>query len=116
MCRRFYRGLSRQNWRVGQPVGTLGFPGELSYLLEKVPISTFKEGTISALRPYSAQEPEVTPANSKVVQFNLGQTGGTSGSPVFDHEGFIVAVSFAGIVILVGDEEEGYVPIPVGDL
>ena len=102
--------------RAGQPVGTLGFPGELSYLLEKVPIATFKEGTISALRPYSAQEPEVTPANSKVVQFNLGQTGGTSGSPVFDHEGFIVAVSFAGIVILVGDEEEGYVPIPVGDL
>ena len=50
------------------------------------------------------------------VQFNLGQTGGTSGSPVFDHEGFIVAVSFAGIVILVGDEEEGYVRIPIGDL
>ena len=102
--------------RAGQPIGTLGFPGELSYFLEKVPIATFKEGTISALRPYSVQEPEVTPANSKVVQFNLGQTGGTSGSPVFDHEGFIVAVSFAGIVILVGDEEKGYVPIPVGDL
>lgn len=99
--------------RVGQPVGTLGFPGALSNPLEVVPIATFKEGTISALRPYSAEVSEVTPENSRLVQFNLGQTGGTSGSPVFDHEGFIIAVSFAGIVILVGDEE---VPIPVGDL
>ena len=102
--------------RVGQPVGTLGFPGELSLPFEAVPIATFKEGTISALRPYLPDETEVTPENSKVVQFNLGQTGGTSGSPVFDHEGFIVAVSFAGIGAAVEDAEGVPTVIPIGDL
>ena len=102
--------------RVGQPVGTLGFPGELTNPFEAVPIATFKEGTISALRPYQPDEPEVTAQNSKVVQFNLGQTGGTSGSPVFDHEGFIVAVSFAGIGASVVDAEGIPVVIPIGDL
>lgn len=101
--------------QVGQPVATMGFPGELS-APAVVPIATFKDGTISALRPYSVDEPEVTPENSKVVQFNLGQTGGTSGSPVFDHEGFIVAVSYSGVTVIPVDEEGYPVPIPVGDL
>ena len=102
--------------RVGQPVGTLGFPGELTHPFEAVPIATFKEGTISALRPYQPDAAEVTPENSKVVQFNLGQTGGTSGSPVFDHEGFIVAVSFAGIAQPVVDPEGTPSLVPIGDL
>ena len=101
--------------RAGQPIGSLGFPGELS-ALEAVPIATFKDGTISALRPYDDQETQVTPENSKLVQFNLGQTGGTSGSPVFDHEGFIVAVSCCGIGALVVDEEGIPVMIPIGAL
>ena len=102
--------------QVGQPVATIGFPGELTVPPAAVPIATFKEGTISALRPYAVDEPEVTPANSKVVQFNLGQTGGTSGSPVFDREGFIVAVSYSGITVAPVDEEGYPVPIPIGDL
>ena len=101
--------------QAGQPVGTLGFPGEIS-ALEAVPIATFKEGTISALRPYDVRETRVTPENSRIVQFNLGQTGGTSGSPVFDHEGFIVAVSCCGIGTVVVDEEGFPVMIPIGDL
>ena len=101
--------------QAGQPVGTLGFPGEIS-ALEAVPIATFKDGTISALRPYDFEETEVTPENSKLVQFNLGQTGGTSGSPVFDHEGFIVAVSCCGVGALVVDEEGFPIIIPIGDL
>ena len=109
------RSLATQ-LRVGQPVGTLGFPGELADPFEGVPIATFKEGTISALRPYYPQETEVTPENSKVVQFNLGQSGGTSGSPVFDHEGFIVAVSFSGIEVVAVDGFVYPVRIPVGDL
>ena len=101
--------------RVGQPVGTLGFPGELADPFEVGPIATFKDGTISALRPYSV-ETQVTPENSKLVQFNLGLTGGTSGSPVFDHEGFIVAVNFASVVTFAVDEDGYSVVIPVGDL
>ena len=109
------RSLATQ-LRVGQPVGTLGFPGELAHPFEVGPIATFKDGTISALRPYSILETQVTPENSKLVQFNLGQTAGTSGSPVFDHEGFIVAVSFAGIETIVVDEYGYTVGIPVGNL
>ncbi len=101
--------------QAGQPVGTLGFPGEIT-ALEAVPIATFKDGTISALRPYDFEETQVTLENSKLVQFNLGQTGGTSGSPVFDHEGFIVAVSCCGVGVVVVDEEGFPVVIPIGDL
>ena len=101
--------------QAGQPVGTLGFPGEIT-VLEAVPIATFKDGTISALRPYDVQETQVTPENRKLVQFNLGQTGGTSGSPVFDHEGFIVAVSCCGVGVVVVDEEGFPAMIPIGNL
>ena len=45
--------------QAGQPVGTLGFPGEIT-ALEAVPIATFKDGTISALRPYDFEEIEVS--------------------------------------------------------
>ena len=88
----------------------------LTHPFEAVPIATFKEGTISALRPYRPEETEVTPENTKVVQFNLGLTGGTSGSPVFDHEGFIVAVNFSGIGASVVDTEGFPTVIPIGDL
>ena len=57
------------------------------------------------------RETRVTPENQ-----NLGQTGETSGSPVFDHEGFIVAVSCCGIAALVVDEQGFSVMIPIGDL
>ena len=61
--------------RVGQPVGTFGFPGELADPETAVPIATFKDGTISALRPYSALNENVTPQNSQVVQHNLDLSG-----------------------------------------
>ena len=36
--------------RVGQPIATMGFPGEIAALNTTVPIASFKDGTISALR------------------------------------------------------------------
>ena len=96
--------------RVGQPIGTLGLPGELEELYGTVPLATFKDGTISALRPYSPDEPAITPENSRVLQHNLDTTGGTSGSAIFDHRGFIIAVNFAayGIGIIVPEPDEMY--------
>ena len=93
--------------RVGQPIGTLGLPGVLEELYGTVPVATFKDGTISALRPYSPDEPAVTPENSHVLQHNLDTTGGTSGSAIFDHQGFIIAVNSAGygIGIVVPDPD-----------
>lgn len=92
--------------RVGQPVATLGFPGELQggYLEALFPIATFKDGTISALRP-PQQGDFYTVQDTYVLQHNLDLSGGTSGSPIFDASGRVVAVNNAGIqmpVITVG--------------
>ena len=105
--------------RVGQPIGTLGLPGELDALYGTVPLATFKDGTISALRPYSPDEPAITPENSRMLQHNLDLTGGTSGSAIFDHRGFIVAVNFAGYYrVIIGLDPDGvdiqWYHVPVG--
>jgi len=102
--------LSRQLARdlgVGQPIATLGFPGEIDVLNTTVPIATFKDGTISALRPYDPGRTAVNDANNKIVQHNLDLSGGTSGSPIFDHQGRIVSVNNAGTETLVIDQTTG---------
>ena len=93
--------------RVGQPVATMGFPGEIEALNTMVPLATFKDGTISALRPLRPKAESVTPENSRFVQHNLDLSGGTSGSPIFDHQGWIVAINNAGTEALVIDQRSG---------
>ena len=93
--------------RVGQPVATMGFPGEVAAFNTTVPLATFKDGTISALRPFRSDLVSVSPANNRVVQHNLDLSPGTSGSPIFDHEGWIVAVNHAGTETLVIDHNTG---------
>ena len=84
--------------RVGAPIATLGFPGELQggELSHLFPIGTFKNGTISALRPPFRGE-SYTASDTYVVQHNLDLSGGTSGSPIFDDSGQVVAINNAGI-------------------
>ncbi len=94
-----------QGLQVGQPVGTIGFLEELSGEPVTVPIATFKDGTISALRPFADEVP--TPASSKVIQHNLDLSGRTSGSPIFDHSGYIIGMNFAGIFRVVYDDRTG---------
>ena len=91
--------------QVGEPIATMGFPGEISSPYTAAPIATFKEGTISALRPFANVAP--TPENTTFVQHNLGTTGGTSGSPIIDHDGWVVAVNHAGTEVLVYDHRSG---------
>ena len=69
--------------RIGQPVATLGFPAELEFTgrdADNTVNATFKDGTISALRIRGSGDAEYVE-----VQYNFNTTGGTSGSPVFDH-------------------------------
>ena len=101
--------------RVGQPIGTMGFPGEISDPFATVPIATFKDGTISALRPFHNLSP--TPENSRFVQHNLDLSAGTSGSPVFDHSGWVIAINNAGTDRIVFDQITGRPQrIPSGNL
>ena len=86
--------------RVGAPIATLGFPGELegdSDLEDLYPIATFKEGTISALRPRFEGQSYTAPRDTYIVQHNLDISGGTSGSPIFDALGRVVAINNADI-------------------
>ena len=93
--------------RVGQPVGTFGFPGEIGNPYEAIPIGTFKDGTISALRPFSQDSNTVTPENSRFVQHNLDLSPGTSGSLIFDHYGYVIAINNSGTTRLVFDATTG---------
>ena len=81
---------------VGQPIGTMGFPGELGSIggaADQQITATFKDGTVSALRMIDAGDsPHVE------VQHNFDTTGGTSGSAIIDHNGWIVAFNHAGAV------------------
>ena len=100
--------------RIGQPVGTLGFPGLPSIFNAILPLATFKDGTISALRPFYNESFVNFPVNTGlIVHYNLSVPGGTSGSPVFDHQGFIIAINYAGISQIIPypeEEEEGENP------
>ena len=52
------------------------------------------------------------------MQHNLDLSGGTSGSAIFDHNGYIVAVNYGGIETVIGDPdapEEG-IWIPTGNI
>ena len=105
----FLHFLPRQSaaqLRVGQPIGTLGFPGEVHHY-RTAPSATFKDGTISALRPFPLLETSITPGNTTLVQHNLDLSGSASGGPVIDHNGWVIAVNNAGTERLVFDSRTG---------
>lgn len=81
------------NLQVGQEVATMGFPGETMQDNIYFPLATIKVGNISALRPfkyYMPYEPKY------FIEYSMDLTGGTSGSPVFDKNGDIIAVHNSG--------------------
>lgn len=93
-----------EDLRIGQPLGTLGFPGALAQETFRIVLPTFKDGTLSALRPYDVENPGNTGIRM-MLHYNLLTEGGTSGSPVFDHNGYIIGINFAGIVQVLRDSE-----------
>ena len=86
--------------RVGQPIGTMGFPGEIQDFRTITP--TFKDGVIGALRLQGHGT-----AENVQVQHNFNTTGGTSGSLIIDQLGWVIAVNHAGYESLVFDYNSG---------
>ena len=107
-----------QALQVGQAVGTIGFPGELSAsdLDGYQPIATFKDGTISALRPFNQMTTAQNANNNYVVQYNFETSNGTSGSPVFGTSGTAMAINNSGVTAIVQDYYGSYVFIGLGDI
>ena len=92
---------SARRLRIGTPIGTLGFPGELQFnsWTDLYPVATFKNGTVSATR-MPDETSRYSAGGAYIVQHNLDLTGGTSGSPIFTTEGEVVAVNNSGIEAL----------------
>ena len=85
------------------PVTLCGFPGDVAFLIDFAnlepdetirPRASCYEGSISALRPLDPSE-AATPTNSVLVQHSIASTGGTSGSPLLDNRGRVIAVHAA---------------------
>ena len=72
--------------RMGDPIATIGFPGEITILGDGEGwdlVASFKNGTVSSVRGF-------------IIQHNLELTRGTSGSPIINPEGEVVAINSSG--------------------
>jgi V8-like Glu-specific endopeptidase len=101
---------------VGCHIATIGFPGETNDLNTVNPTATYKSGTVSALRPFV---PDKTPSNNLtnvVIQHNFNTTGGTSGSPVFNKQGKVIAIHKSGEYEWIKNIDSSWTRIPVGSL
>ena len=89
--------------RIGQPLGTLGYPAGLGRETFHLVLPTFKDGTLSALRPFINEDFDGINTGMK-LHYNFVTEGGTSGSPVFDHNGYIVGIHYSGLTRSLLDE------------
>jgi V8-like Glu-specific endopeptidase len=83
---------------VGDEIGTICFPNETNDLNSIQPIATFKNGTISALLPLNPNTTTSAKETNIIIQHNLNTTSGTSGSPIYNKNGKIIAIHNAGKV------------------
>jgi V8-like Glu-specific endopeptidase len=104
--------LEIQKIKVGQEIGTLGYPGETSDRINRIAYATFKNGVISSLSPFNSSDVP-TISNTLIVQHNLNTSGGTSGSPIFDILGNLVAINNSSKKEAIWDDATGrfkYIP------
>jgi S1-C subfamily serine protease len=82
-----YRALA-----TGDPMFTYGFPGRLTDV--HAPEATFVEGVIGRVTALDGRSLDVKDA--RLIQHSAFTSGGTSGSPIFNAEGHVVAVNTGG--------------------
>lgn len=99
---------------VGQDIGSLGYPQETGSRISYIANATFKDGVVSSLTPFDAtQTPTVE--NTQVLQHNLDTTGGTSGSPIFDQSGKLLAINNSGAGRYIWDDSaHDFIFVPMG--
>lgn len=79
--------------KSGQPIYTMGFPGKV--MNESTPAADFRAAVISRLTTF-----ENTPGDARtarMVWHSALTSKGTSGSPIFDAEGEVIAVNTGGL-------------------
>ena len=85
--------------QVGQTIHTVGFPGELNDLNTVQPLSTYKDGVVSSLRPFDPSLQISNNYSNVVIQHSAATTPGTSGSPIINSEGEVVGIHNSGIML-----------------
>jgi S1-C subfamily serine protease len=83
-----------RNLTAGSRIFTYGFPGRLAD--PKRPEATLTEGVIGRITKFSGEVGDF--GENLLVQHSAFTSGGTSGSPVFDASGAVIAVNAGGYV------------------
>ncbi len=104
-----------KNLRIGTQLGTMGYPGELSgiYLSSidkktqtvKSALATFKDGWIGRITDFNRARADFS--SSYFIQHSASLSGGTSGSPMFNAEGKVVALNNSGMDLMVTVDRNG---------
>lgn len=79
---------------TGDPIFTYGFPGRLAD--PSAPEATFVQGVVGRVTTLDGQAGTV--AAERLIQHSAFTSGGTSGSPIFNAAGHVVAVNTGGYV------------------
>jgi S1-C subfamily serine protease len=74
---------------AGSSIYNYGFPGR--FMRPEAPEATFTEGRIGRVTTLGSAVADWR--QNRLIQHSALTTGGTSGSPLFDHEGRIVAIN-----------------------
>jgi len=88
-----------QDLAILDEVSMCGFPGDVTLadieLGSTRPRATCLTGNITGLRPFNLNE-TTTSQNTAVVQHDIQTSAGTSGGPIFDEHGRVIAINSAG--------------------
>jgi V8-like Glu-specific endopeptidase len=79
---------------TGDPMYTYGFPGRLADV--RAPEATFVEGVVGRVTTLDGRTGAA--AEARLIQHSAFTSGGTSGSPIFNAAGHVIAVNTGGYV------------------